>query len=485
MVKIKNTSQLRNSTPFKSATFCSGIGSPEQSLKELNANHINVFACEKDKFARQTYLANFTPGIMLEDMTTERYDDPELYADLIIAGIPCQSFSLAGKRQGENDPRGLLIYDFIRYVRKQQPKVFIIENVKGLLSDAGGVTFSKWLDLLGCSKNGQSNMFTNPESLGYNLHYRVLNAKHYGLPQNRERVFIIGIRTDLSSEYKWPKRIVLKDRLIDLLETEVNEKYYLSDTMMSKLSECGTFINQDTQASKIHDIFGCVPAVSAGTHGYAMGYINELQKVGNVSSSFDSTGRIYSASGISPAIPSVSGGGYNSPLITVRHSNKKDGLIQSDLAPSIKSSSGGGIRKKGNVIQSVAFNGKHKKRIHNEDDILQCIDVGSNDSGAHNALVLQKGRGFNKGALHELSPPISSHSFENNNHIVDNYRIRRYTPLECMRLMGYPDTFIKPCSETQTYKQAGNSICVHVMKAVLKPLLALLENSHPQIIPRP
>jgi len=447
MVKVKNNPQLRNSTPFKLGTFCSGIGSPEQSLKELNANHINVFACEKDKFARQTYLANFTPGIMLEDMTKETYDDPELYADLVVAGIPCQSFSLAGKRQGENDPRGLLIYDFIRYVRKRRPKVFIIENVKGLLSDAGGVTFGKWLELLGCSRNGQPNMFNHPESLGYNLNYRVLNAKHYGLPQNRERVFIVGIRPDLPNSYVWPKRVVLKDRLIDLLESEVDEKYYLSDLMMSKFSECGTFINQDIQSSRVHDIFGCVPANIAGTHGYSMGY-----------------------------------------------------------------------------IKSVAFNGNQKKKIHTENDIASCLNIGSNASGSYNNLTLLHGAKFEANRIYDSNgiaktqksngggggtktgyysvkqlnqskesgckQPYQQNRVYDSNGLstaIDQvagrwgtniHRIRRLTPLECMRLMGYPDSFIKPCSETQTYKQAGNSIPIHMMKVVLKPLLPLLENTH-------
>lgn len=354
MTKLNNSIELNKTIPFKSATFCSGIGSPEQSLKELNANHINVFACEKDKFAHQTYLANFTPGIMLNDMTTESYDDPALYADLIVAGIPCQSFSLAGKRQGEKDPRGLLIYDFIRYVKKQRPKVFIIENVKGLLSDMGGVTFGKWCEILGCSKNGQPNMFIHPESCGYNLHYRVLNAKHYGLPQNRERVFLIGIRADLPSVYVWPKRVVLRDRLIDLLEDEVDEKYYLSDDTMAKLSECGNFVNQDTQASQVHDIFGCVPAVSAGTHGYAMGYVPEL-----------------------------------------------------------------------------------KKLYHSTHEGNRIYDKATTYSGN---------------------------------------RVRRLTPLEVMRVQGFPDIYNRTGSPTQQYKQAGNSIPVHLMKAVLKPLLNLLEN---------
>jgi DNA (cytosine-5)-methyltransferase 1 len=162
---------------MKIATVCSGIGSPEQALKELNITHKIAFACEIDKYARQTYLANFTPNQMYTDLTAEEWDKPEQYSDLFIGGIPCQAFSLAGKRLGELDKRGLLFYDFYRYVKNQQPKVFIIENVKGLLSDNNGITFQNWCALLGRSMNTHVNMFNNEDSLLYNLHFKVLNSK--------------------------------------------------------------------------------------------------------------------------------------------------------------------------------------------------------------------------------------------------------------------------------------------------------------------
>ena len=106
---------------LKIATVCTGIGSPEQALENLGIDHEIVFGCEIDKYARQTYLANFNPKMMLEDMTKETWEGSEYYADLFIGGIPCQAFSLAGKRLGELDPRGLLFYDFYRYVKVQQP----------------------------------------------------------------------------------------------------------------------------------------------------------------------------------------------------------------------------------------------------------------------------------------------------------------------------------------------------------------------------
>jgi DNA (cytosine-5)-methyltransferase 1 len=224
---------------MKIATVCSGIGSPEQALKELGIPHKIAFACEIDKYARQTYLANFTPNQMYTDLTAEEWDKPEQYSDLFIGGIPCQAFSFAGKRLGELDKRGLLFYDFYRYVKNQQPKVFIIENVKGLLSDNNGITFQNWCALLGRSMNTHVNMFNNEDSLLYNLHFKVLNSKDFGVPQNRERVFLVGIRNDLPNTFRFPIGERLTKRLKDILEPEVDEKYYLSDACISRLTNEG------------------------------------------------------------------------------------------------------------------------------------------------------------------------------------------------------------------------------------------------------
>lgn len=218
---------------LKIGTVCTGIGSPEYGLKGLGVEHEVVFGCEIDKYARNTYLANFEVENMYENMTKD--DILRHYVDLFVGGIPCQSFSLAGKRKGELDPRGTLFYDFYNYVKVQRPKFFIIENVKGLLSDCGGRTFQNWLDLLGQSVNTEYVMFPHEDSLCYNLHWTVLNAKDFGVPQNRERVFIVGIRSDLANDFRFPVGYPLKLRLKDVLEKEVDEKYYLSDSAIKSI----------------------------------------------------------------------------------------------------------------------------------------------------------------------------------------------------------------------------------------------------------
>ena len=126
---------------LKVSTFCSGIGAAEEALKNLGVEHEVVFASEIDKYARQSYEVNHDAKMMINDMCEPDYVGEQYYSDLNISGLPCQAFSLAGKRLGELDKRGVLFYDFYRWVKNQQPKVFVIENVKGLLSSISVSTF--------------------------------------------------------------------------------------------------------------------------------------------------------------------------------------------------------------------------------------------------------------------------------------------------------------------------------------------------------
>jgi len=400
---------------IKIATVCSGIGSPEQALKELGIKHEISFACEIDKYARKTYLANFNPNIMFQDMTKESWDktdifnkEDKLYSDLFIGGIPCQSFSLAGKRLGELDPRGLLFFDFYRYVKKQQPKAFIIENVKGLLSVANGVTFQNWCYLLGRSTNTHINMFNHEDSLLYNLHFAVLNSKDYGIPQNRERVFLVGIRNDLPNNFRFPKPQRLNKRLIDLLEKNVDEKYFLSDNMVNYLkhnSDRTRIINEQTEISP------CLLANQAKVGTDAV-----LIKVGSLPG-YESSNRVYSDKGIAPALRAKQQG-----LILISEGTKK-GFVEAKTGDSINFSFPTSKTRRGRVGKEIA----------------QTLDTQCNQG------------------------------------IICGERIRKYTPLECMRIMGYPDEYIKPCSDFQTYKQAGNSIVVNVIKAIIQQLLPIIE----------
>ena len=178
------TPSLRVGTAF------SGIGAPEWALKQLGIEHTNEFMVEIDKNARKTYLANFTPKQTYEDITKINYNTLN-DIDIFFFGSPCQSFSMQGKRRGLEDTRGTLVYNGLQIIKAKNPKYFIYENVKGMLTHDQGNTF-----------NVIKVAF---EELNYTIQYKVLNAKNYGSPQNRERLFIIGIRKDINQTFEFPK----------------------------------------------------------------------------------------------------------------------------------------------------------------------------------------------------------------------------------------------------------------------------------------
>jgi len=226
----------------------SGVGAFNQALLRLGIEYDEVFACDMDKYARQTFELNYgKPKYYVKDV----YDTPvdeitNKYGslDLAMFSPPCQSFSLAGKRKGEDSKNGVLFYNSHEFIKKNMPRYFIFENVKGLLSDDSGKTFQKWIDYLGGkSANGNPVIFPHEESVPYHVYYQVMNAKHYGVPQNRERIFIIGIRDDEDNNFSFPKPFPLTKILKDVLESEVDEKYFLSDKILQ-------YFNKNTENNK-------------------------------------------------------------------------------------------------------------------------------------------------------------------------------------------------------------------------------------------
>lgn len=507
------------------STVCTGIGSPEQACENIGIPHKIGFACEINKYARASYEAMFKAGFMVEDMTKEEWEGEEFYSDLFIGGIPCQSFSLAGLRKGELDPRGLLFYDYYRYVKKQKPKAFIIENVKGLLSDANGKTFQNWLYLLGQSVNGHHQMFNSPDSLPYNLHWTVLNTKDFDIPQNRERVFLVGIRDDLPNTFRFPKGEPLKLRLKDILELVVDEKYYLSDKALEYLTRDSTgkwsdrlsMLNYDTA-----DTAGCITA----NHSKGVPY-NMLQETNPVLISNSGTGRKLKIETNVPPLRSHEGCGHDNKII-VKEATKQGFAIAND-GDSINITHPNSETRKGRVGKQIA----------------NCIDTGSNQVVVVNdnpTLVEHRGHIDKKSVYiengivptlraeshgHEtkvvvneptiLQTNMSGQTFENdyagtlrqgasaNYQLVKNqHRIRRLTPLECWRLQGFPDEqfykakhhaivnsivalspfkdkegfkkAVKGMSDSQLYKQAGNSMSEPVIRGVIKNILPCIIN---------
>lgn len=208
----------------------SGIGAFEKALERLNIEHEVVAYCEIDKYASKAYsiIHDIPESKNLNDVTKVDILDVEDTVDLITYGFPCQDISNAGKQKGFTDEDGNrtrsgLFFEALRIIDEYRPKFAIAENVKALTSKKFSEEFKTVLDSL--------------DEVGYNNYYAVLNAKDYGIPQNRERVFIISIRKDIDKGFTFPAAVPLTLRLKDMLEDTVDEKYYLSDQAVAGLIE--------------------------------------------------------------------------------------------------------------------------------------------------------------------------------------------------------------------------------------------------------
>ena len=232
--------------------ICSGIGGFRTGL-ERNGHNCIAFA-EIDKYAIKSYKAIYDTEneVELGDITTMEDSEWEQFkgsCDMIVGGTPCQSFSIAGKRLGFEDTRGTVFFSYVNAIKQVQPKYFLFENVKGLMSHDKGNTIKVILKAF--------------DEVGYDLDFEIFNSKYYGVPQNRERIYIVGVRKDLSDKpFKQvavgkKKMDLLKawatcevsykqihptlqtevtTRLVDVLENEVDEKYYLSEEKTKKLT---------------------------------------------------------------------------------------------------------------------------------------------------------------------------------------------------------------------------------------------------------
>ena len=192
-------------------TDCSGIEAPIQALQQLRIPFEHSFCCEKDSFALKSIQANYTPKKIYNDITKRKHALlPDI--DMYVCGFPCQPFSLMGNKMGTEDSRSNIMYQCIKVIKKKLPKVFILENVKNFKFIENGKLFNYLNKQLKNIKN------TNGE-LAYNVYHDILNTKDYGIPQNRERIFFIGIRKDIQiNEYITPEKLTMKpldDFIID------------------------------------------------------------------------------------------------------------------------------------------------------------------------------------------------------------------------------------------------------------------------------
>ncbi|WP_342218490.1 DNA cytosine methyltransferase [Spiroplasma endosymbiont of Amphimallon solstitiale] len=195
-----------------------GIGGLSLPFRELGMEC--VFSSEIDKFAVQTYIENFNeiPFGDIREISEESIPNH----DLLLGGFPCQAFSIAGKRKGFNDDRGNLFYEIVRILSFHKPKAFLLENVKGLMNHEKGNTFRTILN--------------NLTDLGYKVTYKILNARNFGLPQNRERVYIVGF-LEHSIDFQFPTSFNKPTAVSDIIENNIDKKYTISDKLWNSHQE--------------------------------------------------------------------------------------------------------------------------------------------------------------------------------------------------------------------------------------------------------
>ena len=211
-------------------TDCSGIEAPIEALKQLGIPFRHKWSCEIDKFARKSILANYHPEIMYEDIT--KRDHTQLpVVDIYVCGFPCQSFSLMGKKRGTRDQRSNIMLHCIDVIKTKRPPVFILENVKNFKFIENGKPYRDLLNEL------ISILYPEGESV-YNVYPDIYNTKDYGIPQNRERIYIIGIAKSIQVQnYTVPAHISCKPLCDFIVDTTIHNATITNKTLLRNLNK--------------------------------------------------------------------------------------------------------------------------------------------------------------------------------------------------------------------------------------------------------
>ena len=304
----------------------SGYGSQSIALRNLGIEHEVVAISEIDKYAINAYEAIHGPTLNLGDISKIKVEDIPAH-DLFTYSFPCQDLSVAGKQAGlEKGTRSGLLYECEKVIEHCRPKYLLLENVKNLVGKKFKADFDKWLEYL--------------EGLGYTNYWKVLNAKNYGVPQNRERAFVVSILGE-HEPFEFPKPIPLDKCIADILEEQVDEKYYLSKELVDKFTKDNdikgqtnekpilvggigekNFGKQYRQGNRVYDANGIAMSIMSQPVGNAGGnsYLYKVDKINQVGM-LDIKGneqirRVYGDNGISPTLNTMQGGNRQPKIIT-------------------------------------------------------------------------------------------------------------------------------------------------------------------------
>lgn len=437
--------------------------------------------CEIDPYASKAYsqIHGISEDYNLHDVrqvNTLLMDN----VNLLTWGWPCQDISCAGKQRGFTDSEGNrtrsgLFFEGLRILETLQPEYAIAENVKALTGKKFTAEFE--------------TVLTSLDKAGYNNYWKVLNAKDYGIPQNRERVFIISIRKDIDTgAFTFPEKQELKLRVKDMLEPVVDEKYYINNERAESLirqilakTDIGDIAVVDSTINdpNVKDISNCIKA------RYDVGIDNQrsvgtaviepkIKRLGNLydeNAGGARAGNVYGQDGLSPTLQ-TSQGGNRQPLIIEQHANKivRAGTIGKHETDEVLSVCGISKTLKAtdykNPVKIMASEPKIKI-VGRMDGYERTGRVYSSNGIACNLLAREDSMQI----LEEPAPKGGQREVLETTQ--EAYRIRKLTPRECFRLMGFSDSDfdkIKGISNTQLYKMAGNSIVVNVLEGIFREL---------------
>ena len=377
-----------------------GIGACSKALTNLGIEHEIVDAVEIDKYAIKSFNAIHGTNFEPQDITTW---DKDIKADLIMHGSPCQDFSVAGRQAGGDEGSGTrssLLYESLRIIEKTKPDIVIWENVKNLLSKR--------------HKHNHEAYVKRMDAMGYDSITQIMNAKDYGVPQNRERVFTLSIKrgSKLVRSYTRPEPRPLRTKLKDVLEDNVDDKFYIKDATSLTVGTSFDVINGG-KIGRMHDI----------------------------------SRRAYHEDSIAPAMHTCQGGNTE-PKISV----------SVDISKTVRASGRGSMDRHTWDVVAVPIRTANRKGY----------DMATDGDGidlAYPQSATPRGR-----VGHGVAKTIPTGDSQGT---LDGFRIRKLTPRECWRLMGFDDADFDKAqaigtSSTQLYKQAGNSIVVDCLEAIFR-----------------
>lgn len=550
---------------MKVLSLFSGIGAFEKAIKRVGLESELVNYCEIDKYASKSYskVHNVSEDLNLWDVTTVDTNKLPKDIDLITHGSPCQDFSLAGRQAGgdkDSGTRSSLMYETIRIVEDVKPKIIIWENVKNVLSKKHIHNFENYIKSL--------------DELGYNSHYKLLNAKQYGIPQNRERIFVVSIRKDIDDgNFEFSKGFPLTLRLKDMLDDRVEEKYYLKKTLNIMPKEnylqwdnSGKGYNSQQDRAYYQD--GLCPTLSCCNnngdksqvvlkdkaeiiridipqivkvrkypvdcellckclrdHKFSSNISNKeiAEKLGvpltkvehwfrqddcfaipdeNIwfelksllgiqidefddaimtfeerEGVYEKSNRCYHENGIAPTITSASA---DEKIIVDDLYSNREPRIYKEYSPSLRAGRQGLKVVEGQSMwtetqeKMITDDGDVKRYIHS--DVIDKFEEGQ-------SADISFPNGYNKAnRVHDTMPALNNTTTKSSFVYKESQtplRIRKLTPKECWRLMGFDDEDFEKAakvnSNAQLYKQAGNSIVVNVLEIIFENLKPYLE----------